>query len=121
MFFKDDEVCEIAEPPNDEIVNEIIEEIKGYKESNITFVRPSDERTLCSFPFRYKNILYYACTNITRNGTFSGLGSTESPIHLCATEKDLDYHPTKMGFCNTNFRCPIQCKNQLKINYIIKL
>ena len=35
---------------------------------------------VCSFPFRYKDILYYACTNITLSDEF---------IHMCAGETDL--------------------------------
>ena len=60
---------------------------------------------VCSFPFRFKGILYYACTNITINGTAADeLGSPENPIHICATEHNEDFNPIKMGFCDTSFR-----------------
>ena len=60
---------------------------------------------VCSFPFRFKGILYYACTNITINGTDANeLGSPENPIHICATEHNEDFNPIKMGFCDTSFR-----------------
>ena len=106
---EDDELCEIVTAPDDPAADEMIKEIEKNVDLNITFDRNPSFVKPCSFPFRYNNILYYACTNITRNGTTTGLGSLESPFHLCAVEKDLDYHPTHMGFCNTNYRCPIQC------------
>ena len=60
---------------------------------------------VCSFPFRFRGILYYACTNITINGTAADeLGSPENPIHICATEHNEDFNPIKMGFCDTSFR-----------------
>ena len=60
---------------------------------------------VCSFPFRFNGILYYACTNITINGTQAGqLGSPQNPVHICATEHNEDFNPIKMGFCDTSFR-----------------
>ena len=60
---------------------------------------------VCSFPFRFKGILYYACTNITINGTDADqLGSPKNPIHICATEHNEDFNPIKMGFCDTSLR-----------------
>ena len=104
-LIKVNEKCEIADAPSGS--EDII------ADTNVDFVDDVDvdERIPCTFPFRFKGILYYACTNITLDSVSSGLGSAESPIHLCAIEKDLDFNPTRMGFCNTNFRCPIQCKS----------
>ena len=105
---KKDQQCQLADSaPEGDAATTIEDEVKA---SGITWVSaPSSGGDVCSFPFRYKEILYYACTNITINGTTSGdLGSPENPVHLCATEKDQDFNPQKMGFCNTNQRCPIQ-------------
>ena len=57
----------------------------------------------CTFPFRYADILYYACTNIT---TATGDG----PYFVCATETDLDFNAVKFGECDMDNRCPSQCE-----------
>ena len=101
---KANEQCQLKDAPSDDAAGTIKDEVLAAK---ITWNSNSGE--VCSFPFRYKDILYYACTNITLNGTTSGdLGSPENPVHICATEKDQDFNPKKMGFCDTEFRCPIQ-------------
>ena len=56
----------------------------------------------CTFPFRYKKVLYYACTDLKVDGS--------GPFHVCATETDFDFNAKTMGVCDTKNRCPIQCK-----------
>ena len=58
----------------------------------------------CTFPFRYANILYYACTNITTV-------TDEGPYFVCATETDLDFNAVKFGECDMDNRCPSQCES----------
>jgi hypothetical protein len=56
----------------------------------------------CTFPFRFKSVLYYGCTNV----------SLSSIVYkMCATEIDLDYNAIKMGWCNDY--CHVQCKYPL--------
>ena len=108
----EDEVCQIMEPPSSS--NTHLNSIKTHIQGDgITWEDSPSSGTLCKFPFRYHNILYYACTNFTTNGTTSGLGSPEEPITICATESDFNFNPTKMGFCDTENRCPIQCEFHL--------
>ena len=54
----------------------------------------------CIFPFRYKDILYYACTNLTVDGA--------GPWSVCATETDSDFNAKTLGECDIEDRCPIQ-------------
>ena len=62
-----------------------------------------EEGEFCVFPFRLKDILYYACTNLTD----AGLGaSAEKPVTVCALSIDNDFNPLTMGFCSA--ACPIQ-------------
>ena len=58
----------------------------------------------CTFPFRYADILYYACTNITTV-------TDEGPYFVCATETDLDFNAVKFGECDMDNRCPSQCES----------
>ena len=44
----------------------------------------------CVFPFRYDNVLYYGCTQLTIGSLYS----------MCATDIDSDYNALKMGHCN---------------------
>ena len=60
----------------------------------------------CTFPFRYEDVLYYACTNLT---TVSGTG----PWFFCATETNLDFNAITIGECDIENRCPSQRKCQL--------
>lgn len=107
---KEDEQCVIKAPPDEQSVK-LTEIIAHVTDNNIVWEGSPQSGQLCKFPFRYHNILYYACTNFTVNGTKSpDLGSPEKPITICATELDLNFNPTKMGFCDTKNRCPIQCK-----------
>ena len=105
--FKVDEFCHVKKAPDDS--DDIITDL------NVPFnADPESPGSMpCTFPFRYRDILYYACTNLTLESATNAedLGSTENPIHLCAITKDLDYHPTLMGFCDTDLRCPIQRKS----------
>ena len=110
----EDEVCQIMVPPSNasDLKNDVINHIKN---EGITWEAAPSDGTLCKFPFRYRNVLYYACTNftdpaITSDPTDPKLGSPEKPITVCATESDFNFNPTNMGFCDTNNRCPIQCK-----------
>ena len=107
ILFKVDENCHVKKAPIGS--SQIIDDL------NVPFTAdPENPGSLpCTFPFRYKHILYYACTNITLDTVTSGLGSAQYPIHLCAIQKDLDFNPTMMGFCDTTYRCPIQCKLKL--------
>ena len=47
----------------------------------------------CTFPFRYDDVLYYACTNLTAS-------DDTGPWHFCATETDLDFNALKLGECH---------------------
>ena len=58
----------------------------------------------CVFPFRYKEILYYACTNLTVDGS--------GPWSVCATETDSDFNAKTLGECDIEDRCPIQGEYQ---------
>ena len=64
----------------------------------------------CTFPFRYADILYYACTNIT---TTALDGSESGPHFVCATSTDLDFNAVKFGECDMENRCPSQCESIL--------
>ena len=105
----EDEVCQIMVPPSNasDLKDDVINHIKG---EGITWEAAPSDGTLCKFPFRYRNVLYYACTNFTDPAITSDLGSPEAPITVCATESDFNFNPTKMGFCDTKNRCPIQCE-----------
>ena len=54
----------------------------------------------CTFPFRYRDILYYACTNLEAGG--------KGPFNFCATKTDTDFNAQELGVCDTENRCPIQ-------------
>lgn len=102
----EEEQCEIKEPPA-EMPLSMVSEIEG---KGITWESSPSTGQLCKFPFRYNNILYYACTNFTTDGLSSGFRSPEDPVTICATESDFNFNPIKMGFCDTLHRCPIQCE-----------
>ena len=53
----------------------------------------------CDFPFRYKNVLYYGCTNITIE---------TKNYKMCASKTDVDYNALQMSFCNDYCHC--QCE-----------
>ena len=54
----------------------------------------------CDFPFRYKNVLYYGCTNITIE---------TKNYKMCASKTDVDYNALQMSFCNDYCHC--QCES----------
>ena len=62
----------------------------------------------CTFPFRYRDVLYYACTDLEKEG----LG----PFRICATSTDYDFNAIELGVCDTVNRCPIQRTLKLKIS-----
>ena len=103
----ENERCEITAAPPDAGVTQATVEEQTYTKPDgaktlTTFVSAMSGTAadLCSFPFRYESVLYYACTYIDTIGA--------SPVHLCATETDEDFNPITIGFCNTDLRCPIQ-------------
>lgn len=51
----------------------------------------------CTFPFRFRNVLYYGCTNVSLDGEV---------FNVCATEIDTDYNAVKLSWCNG--ACPTQ-------------
>jgi hypothetical protein len=62
----------------------------------------------CTFPFRFKNVLYYGCTNV----------SLTSVIYkMCATVVDTDYNAMEMGWCSD--LCHVQCEYTLPGNIAI--
>ena len=111
-----DEQCEIMKAPAGGGIDDVIADIST---AGVSWDGVGGAGKLCKFPFRFKKILYYACTNFSDNATAAGLGSPQEPITVCATESDQNFNPTTMGFCNTEFRCPIQCKSRSYIIYII--
>ena len=79
---KEDEVCQ-TKATNEAGMD------AGFNVPFTTGIKP------CLFPFRYKDILYYACTNITEGS-------------VCATETDSDFNAKTLGECDIVDRCPIQ-------------
>ena len=103
----ENERCEITDAPTDAGATQATVESQTFTSSDgikrqTTFLSTMNETDadLCSFPFRYQSVLYYACTYINTTGA--------SPVHLCATETDEDFNPVAIGFCNTYLRCPLQ-------------
>jgi hypothetical protein len=105
----EDEQCQVKTAPSSDHLTQIIAQATT---DGITWEGSPSTGTLCKFPFRFRSVLYYACTNFTTNGTTNpeSLGSPEKPITICSTDSDTDFNPKKMGFCDTEYRCPIQCK-----------
>ncbi|XP_059083429.1 uncharacterized protein LOC131880752, partial [Tigriopus californicus] len=53
--------------------------------------------TACLFPFRFRNVLYYGCTNVSLDAEV---------FNVCATDIDTDYNAVKLSWCNA--ACPTQ-------------
>jgi hypothetical protein len=101
------ERCEIIDDPGDSDDTKATIEKQQWRaadgtKASATFVDTMTKTAadLCSFPFRYESVLYYACTYLNITGS--------DPVHLCATATDEDFNPITMGYCNVDLRCPIQ-------------
>ena len=60
-------------------------------DADVAFVDEADKA--CIFPFRYNDILYYGCTNATKEGD-------ENAYQFCATKIDEDFNAKQVGWCN---------------------